>query len=82
MSQPTLITCMLTASTVSTAIRVALVVGTLLIAINYGDKILAGSLTPADWIKMFLTYCVPYCVSSYSSAKAMLAHGLNSPPTK
>lgn len=52
--------------TVKRALKVSAVVGTLLIAINQGDILLAGQL-PDLW-KVPLTYCVPYCVSSYSTA--------------
>ena len=37
------------------ALRIALIVGTLLISINHGDKILSGTLQDGDWLKMFLT---------------------------
>ena len=50
------------------ALKVALVVGTLLIAINQGDQVLAGTVPPL-W-KILLTYLVPYLVSSYAGAKA------------
>ena len=49
--------------------RVAVIVGTVLTLINQGDMILAGS-APELW-KIPLTYLVPYCVSSYSSAAMM-----------
>ena len=52
------------------ALRVAIIVGTVLTLINQGDLILEGSI-PEIW-KVPLTYLVPYCVSSYSSA-AMLS---------
>jgi protein-S-isoprenylcysteine O-methyltransferase Ste14 len=42
------------------AILTALVVGSLLTAINHGDVILSD-LPPPPW-KVILTYCVPYCV--------------------
>lgn len=48
------------------AIKVASVVGTILTAINQGDAIIAGQM-PVIW-KVILTYCVPYCVASYSAA--------------
>ena len=47
------------------AVLTALVVGTLLIAINQGDLILAG-LAPPIW-KVVLTYCVPYCVTTWGA---------------
>ena len=52
------------------ALKVAVIVGSVLILINQGDIILTGSV-PQIW-KIPLTYLVPYCVSSYSSA-AMLS---------
>ncbi|NNC72138.1 MAG: nitrate/nitrite transporter NrtS [Sphingomonadaceae bacterium] len=52
--------------TVRRALKVAAIVGTLLIAINQGDVLLAGEM-PALW-KIALTYFVPYIVSSYSTA--------------
>lgn len=53
------------------ALRMALVVGSVLVAINYGDRLLAGSLAGRDLVKIALTYCVPFCVSAYSSALAL-----------
>lgn len=53
------------------ALRMALVVGSVLVAINYGDRLLAGSLGGRDLLKIALTYCVPFCVSAYSSALAL-----------
>ena len=47
------------------AIFTALVVGTLLTAINQGDVILSG-LAPPTW-KVFLTYCIPYCVTTWGA---------------
>ena len=54
---------------VGRALRVAAVVGTLLIAINYTDRFLAGSLGSLDWIKMGMTYLVPYAVSTYTAVE-------------
>ncbi len=59
-------------SVVSRAGRTAIVVGIILIAINYGDAILQGSLSPAQAFRMVLTFFVPYCVSTYSSVSAIL----------
>lgn len=53
------------------ACLVSLVVGTVLVAINQGDTMLTGA-WPTLW-KIPLTYAVPYCVSSYSSAAARVA---------
>lgn len=56
---------------VTQALKVAAVVGTCLVAINQGDVIFAGE--SPDWLKLALTYCVPYCVSTYSAAMVRLA---------
>lgn len=47
------------------AVLTAVVVGTILIAINHGDLIFAGMAPPA-W-KVVLTYCVPYCVTTWGA---------------
>ena len=44
---------------------VALMVGTILNLINQGDAFLG--LTSINWIKVFLTYLVPYAVSTYGA---------------
>jgi hypothetical protein len=52
-------------------LRVGAIVGTILIAINQGDLLLAGDL-PLDMLwKIPLTYCVPYWVSTYASVVAI-----------
>jgi hypothetical protein len=53
------------------SLRIAAVVGTLLVAINYTDRALAGTLATADWLKMGLTYCVPYAVATYAAVEAL-----------
>lgn len=52
---------------VKRALRVSILVGTILMVINHGDKILLGAVTAPDIIKMSLTFLVPYSVSTYSS---------------
>lgn len=52
------------------ALKVALFVGCLLGAINHGDAIVSGAITAEGWLKVLLTFCVPYCVSWYSAVKA------------
>jgi hypothetical protein len=48
--------------------RVAVVVGSILVALNQGDQLLAGSFDFAmTWWKLPLTYLVPYCVSTYGA---------------
>ena len=58
-------------ATVNQALKVAAVVGTLLVAINQGDVLLAGQ--APNWFKIILTYVVPYAVSTYSAAMFRVA---------
>lgn len=53
------------------ALRYAVVVGAILIAINHWDALLAGELDTGRWFKMGLTVCVPYLVSTFSSVSAL-----------
>jgi hypothetical protein len=52
------------------ALGVALVVGTILFAINQLDAVLRGELSLILAAKVALTYLVPYCVSTYSALEA------------
>jgi hypothetical protein len=50
------------------SLYVALIVGTILNLINQGDAIFgAGSV---DWLKVILTYFVPYAVCTYGAVSA------------
>ena len=53
------------------ALGYAVVVGAILIAINHGDAILSGEVSRGRILKMLLTVCVPYCVSTASSVGAI-----------
>lgn len=46
------------------SLATALVVGTLLVAINQGNILLAGSFPAALLWKIPMTYAVPFCVAS------------------
>ncbi|WP_197911922.1 nitrate/nitrite transporter NrtS [Kineobactrum salinum] len=59
---------------VKRSLRVALVVGTFLMLINYSDRFYLGTLQTIDYFKMLLTYCVPYSVSTYASVYAVISH--------
>ena len=48
---------------VSTGLKVALVVGSILFAINHGYALLKGQMSRDRWISALLTYCVPYLVN-------------------
>ncbi|MEQ9530360.1 MAG: nitrate/nitrite transporter NrtS [Haliea sp.] len=47
------------------ALKLALVVGTLLTIINQGDTLFQGQ--APNWLKLVLTYMVPYGVSTWTS---------------
>jgi hypothetical protein len=56
------------------SLYVALIVGTVLNLINQGDSLLgAGSI---NWLKLVLTYCVPYAVCTYGAVSHQLAQRL------
>jgi hypothetical protein len=57
------------------ALRVALVVGTVLNAINQGGAILAGN--SIVWFHLLMNYFVPYCVASYSAAKNEISRSMD-----
>jgi hypothetical protein len=46
-------------------VRIALLVGTLLFAINQLDVVVQHGATAATYLKVALTYLVPFCVSNY-----------------
>ena len=50
--------------TFRTASRVALVVGTLLSAVNQGSVITGGNATATPWIRVVANYIIPYTVAS------------------
>ncbi|MEP5937905.1 MAG: nitrate/nitrite transporter NrtS [Erythrobacter sp.] len=50
---------------------VAVIVGSILVAINQGDAILSGS--GFNWYKAALTYVVPFLVASYGAYAALSA---------
>ena len=61
----------LTRTVVRRALRYAVIVGAVLIAINHGDALLHGRLEIGRLFKMALTVLVPYCVSTFSSVEAL-----------
>ena len=63
----TLLRCCLRAHIVRNAIKIALVVGTILNLINQSERVLAGG--TISWLHFVLNYIVPYCVASYSAAE-------------
>ncbi|NET48132.1 MAG: hypothetical protein F6K09_05275 [Merismopedia sp. SIO2A8] len=53
-----------------TALRVAVVVGTVLVMVNHGSAILTGKMHRDRWVSAFLTYLVPYTVSIHGQLSA------------
>lgn len=52
------------------SLRVALIVGTALNLINQGDAIFGSA--PIQWIKLTLTFIMPYAVSTYGAVAVRL----------
>jgi hypothetical protein len=53
------------------SLYVALIVGTVLNLINQGDALLGTA--PINWLKLVLTYCVPYAVCTYGAVSQQLS---------
>jgi cation transporter-like permease len=60
--------------TVRRAVKIAAIVGPILTVINQGDVLLSGQYSPRVFLKIILTFLVPYIVSSCSSALASIEH--------
>ena len=54
------------------ALLSALVVGSILTIVNHGDMILSGEYP--SWLKVLLTYFVPYCVTTWGAITGKLTH--------
>ena len=59
------------------AFLTALVIGTILTTINHGDDILLRGEWPVFW-KIILTYCTPYCVTTWGAITGKLSRKKNS----
>ena len=55
-------------ATLLRGVKVASVVGTILGAINHYDMFLSGAYSSRRLIQIVVTYCVPFSVSTFSSA--------------
>jgi hypothetical protein len=49
------------------SVIIAVLVGGTIIALNQGDVLLAGTITPLVLFKVLVTPCVPFCVSLYGA---------------
>ena len=72
-SPPSHLTCFFDPGSVRRAIRVALIVGPVLGLINHFELLAGGEFTVVRLFKIGLTFLVPFCVSTYSSATTMMA---------
>ena len=63
---------------ITTALFVALIIGTVLNIINSYDVVIEGKLTNRNMVKIMLTYLTPFCVSLYSSLRAVKQLSLKS----
>jgi len=59
---------------VNRSLKVAVLIGTILVAINQGDALLSGAITPQLMWKIPLTYIVPYLVSTHASVCTIIKH--------
>jgi len=57
---------------VISSLKVALVVGSILNLINQGEILLSFQLGEINWLKLTLTFAVPYLVSTYASVRIRL----------
>ncbi len=58
-------------SVIRRAMKIALIVGCILALINHGDRIIFQDMKSVDWLKILLTFFVPYTVSTISSVLAI-----------
>lgn len=65
-----LVKTMLSRPVCTTAVRVALLVGTALNFINQGGSVMDGA--APDWLRLALNYLVPFLVSAWSGARAVM----------
>lgn len=74
MTSPTTFEIVTSRSVVRRAFRIALIVGVLLAIINYGDRMMGAGLAGRDFLKIALTFLVPYAVSTVTSVLAVRDH--------
>ena len=53
-------------------LKVSVIVGTILVAVNQGDAILGGASGSQLYWKIPLTYIVPFMVSTYATVSAII----------
>lgn len=60
----------------STAIRVSLIVGSILFSINHGAALIEGEMTKNRWVSGLITYLVPYSVSIHGQHTSRSRHSI------
>jgi hypothetical protein len=70
LSRPPLIAIIFEGGIVRRSLIVAAIVGIILNLIAQGDFLVEG--LPLNWVKICLTFCVPYCVATYGAVTARL----------
>lgn len=70
MSKPSWLNLALTDGVPKRSFIVAVIVGTILNVINQGDALFVG--VPIDFLKLGLTYLVPYCVATFGAVSSRL----------
>jgi hypothetical protein len=79
-SQSTFLELAISSKVVRSAVKVSIIVGTILALINHGGSIFRLALSTENLFQIALTYLVPYCVSTYSSVRAIQAHPRETEP--
>lgn len=69
--------CLINRKMMSTAIKVAMVIGTLLFIINHGVALLNGQMNRTRWISASFTYCIPYIVNIHGQYISSLKYRRN-----
>ncbi len=59
------------ASVCRRALLTSALIGTLLALINHGSELISGQMTGDHWLRVALTYLVPYCVATWSSVQTI-----------
>lgn len=69
--------CFFHPTVVGRSLKVAMVVGPVLMTINHFEIFLGAGVTPVRLLKICITFFVPFCVSGFSSARTMIASMCN-----
>lgn len=57
------------------ALRMALIIGSLVFSINHGKALLQNEMTRDRWLSGTLSFVMPYLVSVYGQTQCQLRHG-------